>query len=109
MPALLSSVERSQSGGTSEPDGCRWWPFDSKYERKPSRSSALVRMRVIVRVALLVHSRFTRARISELRSQRGGGGLCLNKSPPIPRAARRFSARGALPRRRLLAALVSDL
>ncbi len=30
MPALFRSVERSQSGGTSEPDGCRVWPLDSK-------------------------------------------------------------------------------
>ncbi len=30
MPALVSSVERSNAGGTSEPDGCLLWPFDSK-------------------------------------------------------------------------------
>jgi hypothetical protein len=33
MPALLSSVEWSQSGGTSEPEGWRLCPLDSKNER----------------------------------------------------------------------------
>ncbi len=44
MPALFSRVERSHSGGTSEPEGCRLCPFDSKKDRKPSRSSAVVFM-----------------------------------------------------------------
>src|SRR5438128_5773052 len=52
IPALFRSVEWSQSGGTSEAEGCRVCPFASKNERKPSRSSAVVRTRVIVRVAL---------------------------------------------------------
>src|ERR687888_1988839 len=48
IPALVSSVERSSARGISEADGRRRWPFDSKKERYPSRSSAVVRTRPIV-------------------------------------------------------------
>src|SRR5918992_3609696 len=40
MPALVRSVERSSGRGTRGHDGSRRWPFSSKNERKPSRSSA---------------------------------------------------------------------
>jgi hypothetical protein len=30
IPALISSVEWSSGGGTSEAEGSRVWPFDSK-------------------------------------------------------------------------------
>ena len=43
MPALVSSVEWSSARGISGHDGSRLWPFSSKKERKPSRSSAVVR------------------------------------------------------------------
>jgi hypothetical protein len=39
IPALVRSVERSSARGTSGQEGKRTWPFDSKKERKPSRSS----------------------------------------------------------------------
>src|SRR5919109_1224168 len=42
MPAVVSRVERSSARGTSDADGRRRWPFSSKKERKPSRSSAVV-------------------------------------------------------------------
>src|SRR5918996_3120364 len=51
MPAEVSSVEWSSARGTSGQDGSRLWPFDSKKERKPSRSSADVRTKPIVRLA----------------------------------------------------------
>ena len=51
MPALVSSVEWSSARGISESDGQRRWPFSSKKERKPSRSSAVVRMHWILRAA----------------------------------------------------------
>src|ERR687883_881125 len=44
IPALVSSVERSSARGISDSDGRRRWPFSSKNERKPSRSSADVRI-----------------------------------------------------------------
>src|SRR6266568_2201122 len=44
IPAVVSSVERSSARGTSEADGLNAWPFDSKKERKPARSSADVRI-----------------------------------------------------------------
>ena len=77
MPALLRSVEWSQAGGTSEPDGWRLWPFDSKKERKPSRSSAVVRMRLIVRVALSARSASHTCAISSITIARGGGRASL--------------------------------
>ena len=40
IPAVVSSVEWSSARGTSGHDGSRLWPFSSKKERKPSRSSA---------------------------------------------------------------------
>src|SRR3954468_9370816 len=49
IPALVSSVERSSARGISEAEGRRRWPFSSKNERYPSRSSAVVRMPSIVR------------------------------------------------------------
>src|ERR687892_2301200 len=42
IPAVVSSVERSPARGISGHEGSRLCPFDSKNERKPSRSSALV-------------------------------------------------------------------
>ena len=44
MPALFSRVEVSPGRGTSGHEGSRLCPLDSKKERKPSRSSALVRI-----------------------------------------------------------------
>ena len=44
IPAVVSRVVRSSARGISEPEGWRLCPFDSKKDRKPSRSSALVRM-----------------------------------------------------------------
>ena len=44
MPAEMKSVERSSGGGTSGQDGKRLCPRSSKNERKPSRSSAVVRI-----------------------------------------------------------------
>ena len=94
MPALFSSVEWSQAGGTSEPDGWRLWPFDSKYERKPSRSSAVVRMRVIVRVALPARSRPPRVRfsLSTIASGRRPGEPSLEA---VSRRRARAAARGS--------------
>ena len=43
IPAVVSSVEWSSARGTSGHEGSRVWPFASKKERKPSRSSAAVR------------------------------------------------------------------
>ena len=48
-------------------------PSTRRYERNPSRSSAVVRMRLIVRVALPARSRPPRVRFSSVRSRRGGG------------------------------------
>jgi hypothetical protein len=44
IPAVVRSVESSPARGTSEYDGQRRWPRSSKNERKPSRSSAVVRI-----------------------------------------------------------------
>ena len=44
IPAVTRSVESSPARGTSEVDGQRRWPRSSKNERKPSRSSAVVRI-----------------------------------------------------------------
>src|SRR4029079_15979931 len=44
MPAVVRRVESSPARGTSEYDGQRRWPRSSKNERKPSRSSAVVRI-----------------------------------------------------------------
>src|SRR5262245_4104445 len=44
IPAVGRSVESSPARGTSEYDGHRRWPRSSKNERKPSRSSAVVRI-----------------------------------------------------------------
>src|SRR5262245_23865844 len=44
IPAVVSKVESSPARGTREYDGQRRWPRSSKNERKPSRSSAVVRM-----------------------------------------------------------------
>ena len=43
-PHVIRSVESSPARGTSEYDGQRRWPRSSKNERKPSRSSAVVRI-----------------------------------------------------------------
>jgi hypothetical protein len=51
MPAEVSSVEWSSARGTRGQDGSRLCPFDAKKERKPSRSSAEVRTKPIVRSA----------------------------------------------------------
>src|SRR5437764_8475595 len=51
IPALVSSVERSSARGISDAEGRRRCPFDSKNDRKPSRSSAVVRTRPIVGAA----------------------------------------------------------
>src|SRR5918911_1309564 len=48
IPALVSSVERSSARGISDAEGRLRWPFDSKKERYPSRSSAVVRTRSIL-------------------------------------------------------------
>src|SRR2546423_5323226 len=45
IPAVVSSVERSSARGTSEAEGRKTWPFDSKKARKPARRSADVRIR----------------------------------------------------------------
>jgi hypothetical protein len=44
MPATMNSVVGSSAGGTIDAEGRRTWPFSSKNERKPSRSSAVVRL-----------------------------------------------------------------
>src|SRR2546421_10066166 len=43
IPAVGRSVDRSSARGTSEEDGRKVWPFDSKKARKPARSSPHVR------------------------------------------------------------------
>src|ERR687887_13510 len=48
IPAEISSVERSSGAGISEAEGRKTWPFDSKNARKPARSSAVVRTRLIL-------------------------------------------------------------
>src|SRR6266540_4489167 len=49
IPAETRRVERSSARGISDAEGWRAWPFDSKNERYPSRSSAVVRMAEILR------------------------------------------------------------
>src|SRR6266542_2148535 len=49
IPAETRRVERSSARGISDAEGWRAWSFDSKKERKPSRSSAVVRMGEILR------------------------------------------------------------
>src|SRR4026208_1290850 len=44
IPAVVRSVESSPARGTSEAEGQRRWPRSSKNERKPSSSSADVRI-----------------------------------------------------------------
>jgi hypothetical protein len=44
MPAMMKSVVGSSAGGMIDADARRTWPFSSKKERKPSRSSAVVRI-----------------------------------------------------------------
>src|SRR5918992_5872646 len=56
MPALISSVEVSSGGGISGAEGSRRWPLDSKYRRKPSRSSGVVRIATILGAASTVGS-----------------------------------------------------
>src|ERR687891_352117 len=48
MPAEMKSVEGSSGGGISGQDGNRRWSRSSKKDRKPSRSSADVRMQSIL-------------------------------------------------------------
>jgi hypothetical protein len=43
MPAEMKSVDGSSGGGISDQLGKRLWSRSSKNERKPSRSSAVVR------------------------------------------------------------------
>jgi hypothetical protein len=45
IPAVVRRVERSSARGTSDADGTRRCPFDSKNERNPSRISAVVCIR----------------------------------------------------------------
>src|SRR5206468_9378074 len=52
IPAETSSVERSSARGISGAEGRNSWPLDSKNARNPARSSAVVRMGVIVGAAL---------------------------------------------------------
>jgi hypothetical protein len=54
IPAEMSRVERSSARGISECEGRNSWPFDSKNARKPARSSAVVRIRGIVRPVVSV-------------------------------------------------------
>src|SRR5436190_5291662 len=51
IPAETSSVGRSSARGIRGAEGRNPWPFDSKKARKPARSSAVVRMAVIVGAA----------------------------------------------------------
>ena len=44
IPALMNSVVWSSARGISDAEGRRTWPFSSKKARKPSRSSAVVRI-----------------------------------------------------------------
>ena len=48
IPAVVRSVERSSARGTSDAEGLKTCPFDSKKARYPARSSAEVRMVSIV-------------------------------------------------------------
>ena len=45
IPAEMNNVDGSSGGGISENDGNRRCSRDSKNERNPSRSSAVVRIR----------------------------------------------------------------
>src|SRR5687768_2684171 len=49
MPAVVSSVEWSSARGISDAEGWRRWPFSSKKDRNPSRSSGVVRIERILR------------------------------------------------------------
>src|SRR5215210_7516396 len=49
IPAVVRSVERSSARGTRGADGRKTCPLDSKNARKPARSSADVRILLIVR------------------------------------------------------------
>src|SRR5687768_16700493 len=105
MPAVVRSVERSSERGTSDHEGCRRWPFDSKKERNPSRSSAVVFIAWIVRVPLSARSRAPRVLSCRIRSPWGGGWVNL-----YPRAPRRGSAAdGAAPGLLLAGDLLADL
>ena len=62
MPAEMKSVDGSSGGGISGNDGKRRWSRSSKNERKPSRSSAVVRIGAIVAACRDARLRRARAR-----------------------------------------------
>src|SRR5438067_4622281 len=63
MPAVVSSVERSSARGTSDAEGRKVCPLDSKKARKPARSSAEVCIRGIV--GTVDHLALARAVVSQ--------------------------------------------
>src|SRR5919201_2521578 len=77
IPAVVRSVEWSSSCGISDQEGRRRWPFDSKKARKPSRSSADVRIRSIV--GRLVLGAGARAVVRDLLAD------LLERAPDQPR------------------------
>ena len=88
-PRSSAASSGRQARGTSDADGLPQWPFDSKKERKPSRSSAVVRIRRISRCAA---RRALTARRSPCgaarRRARPRGGRPLPCPPASPRSSR---------------------
>src|SRR3954467_325141 len=102
IPAVIRSVERSSERGISDADGRRRWPFDSKNERYPSRSSGVVgtpgfyggpwqatrpRRRILIAMALPVLERVDDRRYRrrrQIRRRRATALLLLAASIAVP-------------------------